>query len=61
MPGEQQEEFVATLAAGGTPANLTDQDAAMLAYARKLTRTPAEIAREDVEKLRGAGFDDRAI
>lgn len=33
----------------------------MLDYALKLTRRPAEIEREDVERLRGAGFEDRAI
>jgi len=33
----------------------------MLAYALKLTRTPAEMTADDVEALRAAGFDDRAI
>jgi alkylhydroperoxidase family enzyme len=34
---------------------------AMLTYAAKLTRTPAEMRGEDVEKLRAAGFDDQGI
>jgi len=34
---------------------------AMLDYAIKLTRTPAEMEREDVSKLRASGFDDRGI
>jgi NAD(P)H-hydrate epimerase len=34
---------------------------ALLAYALKLTRTPATIARQDVEALRAHGLDDRAI
>jgi len=33
----------------------------MLDYAVKLTRTPYEIAAEDVGILRASGFDDRGI
>lgn len=33
----------------------------MLDYAVKLTRTPWAVEAKDVEALRGAGFDDRAI
>jgi alkylhydroperoxidase family enzyme len=33
----------------------------MLDYALKLTRTPAEVTAVDVDRLRRAGFDDRAI
>lgn len=33
----------------------------MLDYAAKLTRSPARIERADVQLLRDAGFDDRAI
>jgi uncharacterized peroxidase-related enzyme len=33
----------------------------MLDYVAKLTLTPSEITREDVQALRDAGFDDRAI
>ena len=33
----------------------------MLAYADKLTRTPADVRRADVELLRAAGFNDRDI
>lgn len=33
----------------------------MLDYAVKLTRTPARIGAEDVERLRAAGFDDTGI
>jgi len=40
---------------------LTPADRALLAYAGKLTRTPGEMRAEDVERLRQAGFDDRAI
>ena len=33
----------------------------MLDYSLKLTRTPGEMVVEDVDNLRQAGFDDRAI
>lgn len=33
----------------------------MLDYAVKLTRTPWAIERADIDRLREAGFDDRAI
>lgn len=44
-----------------TQADLSPADRAMLDYAARLTLTPAAIAREDVQALRDAGFDDRAI
>jgi uncharacterized peroxidase-related enzyme len=34
---------------------------AMLAYAEKLTRTPAEMTRQDVDALRAAGFSDADV
>jgi uncharacterized peroxidase-related enzyme len=42
-------------------ANLSPADRAMLDYAAKLTRTPAAVSEADVQALREAGFDDRAI
>lgn len=42
-------------------ASLDERDLAMLAYVDKLTRTPAAITADDVEKLRLAGFIDAAI
>lgn len=33
----------------------------MLRYAEKLTRTPASMGSQDVERLREAGFEDRDI
>jgi alkylhydroperoxidase family enzyme len=33
----------------------------MLDYVAKLTLTPSEVAREDVENLRSNGFDDTGI
>ncbi|MEC9373344.1 MAG: peroxidase-related enzyme [Planctomycetota bacterium] len=40
---------------------LTERERAMLAYAEKLTVTPGRIGEQDVEPLRQAGLDDRAI
>jgi uncharacterized peroxidase-related enzyme len=42
-------------------ASLLPADRAMLDYVAKLTLTPSEVTREDVQALRDAGFDDRAI
>ena len=44
-----------------TLALLLPADRAMLDYVAKLTRTPSEVTRDDVQALRDAGFDDRAI
>ena len=33
----------------------------MLGFARRLTKNSGEIRREDIEKIREAGFDDAAI
>ena len=42
-------------------AELDGQDQAMLHYAVKLNTAPATIAATDVQDLREAGFDDRAV
>ena len=44
-----------------TEAPITAADRAMLGYAAKLTRAPSAVDAADVESLRHAGFDDRAI
>jgi uncharacterized peroxidase-related enzyme len=36
-------------------------DSSLCAYAEKLTLTPANMSREDVDRLRAIGLDDRAI
>lgn len=46
---------------GEAQAELSEQDRALLAYARKLTRAPAEVERADIAALRAAGFDDEDI
>lgn len=40
---------------------MDEAEKALLRYALKLSRSPASIAREDIEDLRRAGWDDRAI
>lgn len=42
-------------------ADLPEREAALAAYADKLTRTPAEVTPEDLAPLRAAGFDDHQI
>ena len=41
--------------------DLTSTDRAILDYAVKLTRTPADMSQRDVNVLRDQGLDDRAI
>jgi uncharacterized peroxidase-related enzyme len=52
---------VDALATDYRTAAITGADREMLDYALKLTDTPAAIATDDIDRLRGAGFDDRAI
>ncbi len=42
-------------------AELTPADRALLEYAETLTLTPSAITGSHIERLRSAGFDDRAI
>lgn len=42
-------------------ADLTTQDQALCAFAEKLTRTPAAMARADLEALRAEGLNDEGI
>ncbi|HUY31428.1 MAG TPA: hypothetical protein VMV69_01505 [Pirellulales bacterium] len=42
-------------------APISEQERVMLEYAVKLTKDATKISREDHEKLRAVGFDDRGI
>ncbi len=42
-------------------ARLCAADRAMLEFVEKLTLRPAQVEEADLERLRGAGFDDYAI
>jgi uncharacterized peroxidase-related enzyme len=55
------EELAAALRRDYQQAALPEQERAMLDYVVKLTRTPAQVSAEDLQGLRQAGFDDRAI
>ena len=58
---EFQDALVAALENDPTKAALEPSDRAMLDYAAKLTRAPETMKSSDVDLLRQAGFDDRAI
>lgn len=57
----KNDELVTQLEMDYTQADLSDADRAMLDYSAKLTQTPGDMIRGDVEKLKTAGFSDRAI
>ncbi len=57
----QDRKQVADDLGDGANAQLTEREAAMIAYAVKLTATPAAMEPTDVKPLRDAGLDDRAI
>jgi len=61
MAVEDRDEHLSALASDFTSADLQAADKAMLGYAVKLTRTPGDMAEEDVASLRAHGFDDRAV
>ena len=42
-------------------APISERDRVMLEYVEKLTRDATDVGREDHERLRRAGFDDRGI
>jgi uncharacterized peroxidase-related enzyme len=42
-------------------APISDQDRTMLEYVEKLTRDATRVSREDHDRLRAVGFDDRGI
>jgi uncharacterized peroxidase-related enzyme len=57
----ENDPLVDQIVHGDTHAPIDPQDRAMLDFAVKLARTPNEMTQADVEILRAAGFDDRAI
>ncbi len=61
MGDQEQQDLVSALGSDYRQVSLSSADRAMLDYAVKLTEAPATISRGDVDQLRSAGFDDRAI
>lgn len=61
MDEDARETWLARLADDWRSAALSPVDAALCAYAEKLTRAPATMRAADLEPLRRAGLDDVAI
>jgi len=61
MPAGEREAWLGALARDWREASLSESDAALCAYAEKLTRTPSAMREEDAEELRRNGFDDVQI
>lgn len=57
----KDDTLLAAIEADWRTAGLSRQRLAMLTYAVKLTETPADMERADVEALREAGFSDRDV
>ena len=58
---EAQDRLLETLVEDHPAGDLSHADRAMLDYVLKLTQRPASIIADDIEVLRGHGFEDRAI
>lgn len=57
----EDDELLARIEADPLGAGLDERRAAMLAYVVQLTRAPAGVRREHVERLRAAGFADEDV
>jgi uncharacterized peroxidase-related enzyme len=55
------EELIAALKNDYTTAPITAQERVMLDYVVKLTRDATKIWKDDHDRLRAVGFDDKAI
>ncbi len=55
------EKLAAALRRDYRQADLSKQDRAMLDYVAQITRDATKISAHDLDQLRAAGFDDRAI
>jgi uncharacterized peroxidase-related enzyme len=61
MNEQEADEFVHAVAGNWKTAPLSMQDMALCKFAEKLTHSPANMSRTDLDELRAIGFDDRAI
>jgi len=43
------------------PEFLTDREKSIVTYAIKITRTPSEMTKDDVEELKNAGLSEEAV
>ena len=55
------DDFVAAIRKDFRTAPISGQDRVMLEYVETLTKDATRLGREDQEKLKAAGFDDRGI
>ena len=55
------QELIEALKRDYTTAPITDQERAMLDYVVKLTKDATKIWKDDHDRLRAIGFDDKAI
>ena len=61
MSDDLREEFLEAVSTDWRTAGLSAVDAALCAYAEKLTLRPATMSASDIEALRAVGLDDVAI
>lgn len=61
MDEAARELWLAAIATDWRTALLSTADAALCEFAERLTRSPSSMRELDIESLRSAGFDDRAI
>ena len=55
------DELAAAVRRDWRTAPISDAERAMLEYVEKLTRAPRSIWKDDLDRLRAAGFDDTGI
>ncbi len=55
------EALIEALKRDYTTAPITEQERVMLDYVVKLTKDATKVWKDDHDRLRGAGFDDKAI
>jgi uncharacterized peroxidase-related enzyme len=58
---EEADHWVGTIKQDWHQAQLDPADRAILIYAEKLTLTPQKMTEADIDALREAGFNDRAV
>jgi uncharacterized peroxidase-related enzyme len=54
-------ELIEALATDYTTAPITEQERVMVDYVVKLTQDATKVWKDDIERLRSAGFEDRGI
>jgi uncharacterized peroxidase-related enzyme len=54
-------ELIEALATDYTTAPITEQERVMVDYVVKLTKDATKVWKDDIERLRAAGFEDRGI